>query len=75
VHQAAISVTVLDGAGMLVMEAILETKAKAILQFIHGLRGSLHVTFEEGMCAALLHDLLKPLSRERWSVIRGSTHC
>ena len=60
VHQATISVAVLDSAGKLVMEAILETKAETILQFIHGLRGSLHVTFEEGTCAAWLHDLLKP---------------
>jgi hypothetical protein len=42
------------------MESILETKAATILQFIQGLRGSLHVTFEEGTCAAWLHDLLKP---------------
>src|SRR5579859_5086998 len=60
VHQATISVAVLDSAGKLVMEAILETKAEAILQLIHGLRGSLHVTFEEGTCAAWLYDLLKP---------------
>src|ERR1700726_4497870 len=60
VHQATISVAVLDSAGKLVMEAILETKAEAVLQLIHGLRGSLHVTFEEGTCAAWLHDLLKP---------------
>ena len=60
VHQATISVAVLDSAGKLVMECILETKAETILQFIHGLRGSLHVTFEEGTCAAWLHDLLKP---------------
>jgi len=60
VHQATISVAVLDSAGKLVMEAILETEAETILQFIHGLRGSLHVTFEEGTCAAWLHDLLKP---------------
>ena len=60
VHQATISVAVLDSSGKLVMEAILETKAETILQFIHGLRGSLHVTFEEGTCAAWLHDLLKP---------------
>ena len=60
VHQATISVAVLDSAGKLVMEAILETKAETILQFIHGLRGSLHVTLEEGTCAAWLHDLLKP---------------
>jgi transposase len=60
VHQATISVSVLDGSGKLVMEAILETKVETILQFLRGLRGSLHVTFEEGTCAAWLHDLLKP---------------
>lgn len=42
------------------MEAILETKSETILQFIRGLRGSLHVTFEEGTWAAWLYDLLKP---------------
>src|SRR5438309_5756400 len=42
------------------MESILETKAATILQFVHGLRGSLHLAFEEGTCAAWLHDLLKP---------------
>ena len=60
VHQATISAVVLDSTGRLVMESILETKAATILQFIDGLRGSLHVTFEEGTCAAWLHDLLKP---------------
>ena len=60
VHQATISAVVLDSTGKLVMESILETKAATILQFVHGLRGSLHVTFEEGTCAAWLHDLLKP---------------
>jgi transposase len=60
VHQATISGTVLDCAGKLVMEAILETKAETVLQFLRGLRGSLHVTFEEGTCAAWLHALIKP---------------
>src|SRR5579859_192082 len=46
--------------GKLVMESILETKAATILQFFRGLRGSLHVAFEEGTCPAWLHDLLKP---------------
>ena len=32
VHQATISVSVLDSSGKLVMEAILETKAETILQ-------------------------------------------
>ena len=60
IHQATISAAVLDSAGKLVMECILETKTATILQFIHGLRGSLHVTLEEGTNAAWLHDLLKP---------------
>ena len=60
VHQATITVAVRDSAGKLVIEAILETKAETILQFLHGVRGSLHVTFEEGTWAAWLHDLLKP---------------
>jgi transposase len=60
VHQATISAAVLDSAGKLVMEAILETKAETILQFLRGLRGSLHVTLEEGTWAAWLHDLLQP---------------
>lgn len=54
VHQATISATVLD-SGKLVMEAIHETKAVTILQFVHGLRGSLHVTFEEGTCVLKPH--------------------
>src|ERR1700690_3140658 len=37
--------------GKLVMESIVETKASSILQFIHGLRGKLHVTWEEGTWA------------------------
>ena len=60
VHQATISVAVRDSRGNLVMEAILETKAETILQFIRGLRASLYVAFEEGTWAAWLHDLLQP---------------
>jgi transposase len=60
VHQATISIAILDSAGKLVMESIIETKAATILQFIHGLRGNLHVTFEEGTAAAWLYDLLAP---------------
>ena len=60
VHEATISAAVPDCAGKLVMEAILETKAVTILQFVHGLRGSLHVIFEEGTWAALLYDLRMP---------------
>lgn len=60
VHQATTVAAVLDGNGKLVMEAIVETKAATVLQFIHGISGELHVTLEEGTCAAWLHDLLLP---------------
>jgi hypothetical protein len=60
VHQATISAAVLDGAGKLILELTIETKAATILAFIQGLRGSLWVTFEEGTSAAWLYDLLKP---------------
>ena len=60
VHQATISVAVVDSSGKLLMESILETRAATILQFFAGLRGKLVVTFEEGTCAAWLYDLLKP---------------
>ena len=60
VHQATISVAVLDSRGKLIMECILETRAATILEFLEGLRGTLSVTFEEGTSAAWLHDLLKP---------------
>ena len=60
VHQATISVAVLDSAGSLVMEAILETKTATILDFVHGLRGSLRVTFEEGTWAVSYTHLTLP---------------
>ena len=60
VHQATISVAVMDAHGKLLMECVLETKAATILEFIQGLRGTLALTFEEGTSAAWLHDLLKP---------------
>ena len=60
VHQATISVAVMDSSGKVVMESILETKAATILEFFAGLRGTLWVTFEEGTWAAWLYDLLKP---------------
>ena len=60
VHQATISAAVRDSAGKVVMESILETKAETMLEFIQGLRGNVHVTFEEGTCAAWLYTLLKP---------------
>ena len=50
VHQATISVAVMDGNGKLLMECLLATKAATILEFVQGLRGTLSLTFEEGSC-------------------------
>jgi transposase len=60
VHRESISIAVMNSAGKIVLECVVETKASVILQFIDGLRGDLHVTFEEGTWAAWLYDLLKP---------------
>jgi transposase len=60
VHKECISIAVMNSAGKIVMECVIETKASAIVQFVDGLRGDLHVTFEEGTSAAWLYDLLKP---------------
>src|SRR6476620_1620233 len=60
VHKEAVVIAVLNSSGKLVMESIVETKASNLLQFIHGLQGELHVTWEEGTWAAWLYDLLKP---------------
>src|ERR1700720_2044066 len=60
VHKESISIAVLNSAGKVVMECVIETKASTILQFIHGLSGDVHLTFEEGTWAGWLYDLLKP---------------
>ena len=60
VHKEATTIAVMNSAGKLVMESIVETKAATIVQFFEGLRGALYVTLEEGTWAAWLYDLLKP---------------
>jgi transposase len=60
VHKESISIAVMNSAGKIVMECVIETKASTVLQFAHGLSGDLHVTLEEGTWAAWLYDLLKP---------------
>src|SRR6266571_8370735 len=60
VHKESISIAVRNDAGKIVMECVIETKASTILQFLHGLRGDLHLTFEEGTSAAWLYDLIQP---------------
>jgi transposase len=60
VHRESMSIAVMNSAGKLVMEGVIETKASAILELVGGLRGDVQVTFEEGTWAAWLYDLLRP---------------
>ena len=59
-HSATISIAVVNDAGKLNMEATLATEASAVLDFIAGVQGTLHVAFEEGIHAPWLYDLLLP---------------
>jgi transposase len=60
VHKAMTVIAVQDKGGKVLAEAIIETKASTILDFIKSQRGTLHVTFEEGTQAAWLYDLIRP---------------
>ncbi len=64
VHQATISAAVRDSSGNLVMEATLETKAETILEFVHGLRGSLRVSFVgRNLCVLVARSFETPRYR------------
>ena len=54
VHKASICIAVLNSEGRLVMESVVETSAATVLDFLKGLRGHVHVTFEEGTHATWL---------------------
>ena len=60
VHKESISIAVRNSGGKVVMECVIETKAITILEFIHGLRGDVYATFEEGTWSPWVYDLLKP---------------
>jgi transposase len=64
VDKAITVVAVLDGTGKLVAEAKIETNGRTIKDFVKGLSGKVHLTFEEGTQAAWLHGLMKPLVAE-----------
>jgi transposase len=59
VHQDTVSAAVLDRNGKLLMQSVFATRAAAILDFLHGIKGTLHITFEEGVHSAWLYDLLQ----------------
>jgi transposase len=64
VHQASIVIAVLNGAGKLVSEAIVETGAETVRNFIKQFRGKVYVTFEEGTQANWLYEVLRGVVSE-----------
>ena len=60
VHQSTTSIVVMSAKGRRLAAAVVRTQAQDLLAFVQGLRGTLHVTFEEGTYAAWLYDLLAP---------------
>jgi transposase len=61
VHQASIVIVVLNGAGKVVMQSVIETGAERVRGYLAQLRGKVYVTFEEGTQANWLHDVIRPL--------------
>jgi transposase len=61
VHKASVVIGIRNGAGKLISKAVVETKAQTLKDYVKGLSGTVHLTFEEGTQAAWLYDLLKPL--------------
>ena len=62
VHKVTTVISVLNSDGKQIMQQIVETKANTIVAAIKALPGSVHLTFEEGIHAAWLFDLLSPLT-------------
>jgi transposase len=61
VHKASVVIGMRDAAGKMSGRAVVETKAQTLKDYVRGLSGTIHLTFEEGTQSAWLYDLLKPL--------------
>ncbi|MFN2514281.1 MAG: transposase, partial [Pyrinomonadaceae bacterium] len=64
VHRASIMIVVLNGAGKVVMQSVIETGAERVRGFLKQLRGKVYVTFEEGTQASWLHEVVRSLVTE-----------
>lgn len=63
-HKASVVIGVRDARGKSIGRSIVETKAQTIKDYVKGLSGTIHLTFEEGTQSAWLYDLLKPYVTE-----------
>jgi transposase len=57
-HSQTIQASVVNDAGKVILESTMPTEVSAVLDFIGGVQGILHVAFEEGIHAAWLYGLL-----------------
>jgi transposase len=64
VHRASIVIVVLNGAGKIVMQSVIETGAERVRGYLKQLRGKVYVTFEEGTQANWLHEVVRTLVTE-----------
>lgn len=58
VHSATTVASVREESGRVIARTILPTEESALVEFVHGMRGAIHIGFEEGTQAQWLHDLL-----------------
>lgn len=63
-HQPTISAAVVDLSGKLITQAVFQTEASSIPDFLRALTGRLHLTFEEATQAQWLFDLSDRLVAE-----------
>jgi transposase len=61
VHQATTVASVRGPSRRVIAQSIVPTESAALVEFFSGMRGPVHVAFEEGTQAQWLHDLLNPL--------------
>ena len=64
VHSATTTVGIQNESGKTVAKSTIETKSEVIKDFLRGLSGTVHVTFEEGIHAGWLYEIIKPLVAE-----------
>jgi hypothetical protein len=64
VHRATIAIVVLNGAGKVVEQLVVETSATRVRCYLKQLQGRVYVTFEEGTQAQWLYDVVQPLVTE-----------
>ncbi len=60
VHQATTVASVREESGRILCRTVLPTEEAALLEFFARMRGSVHLTFEEGTQAQWLCELLSP---------------